>query len=441
MTSSADPRFSALLRTDPGTGLLVPAYDGRSLPNVAATVARAAGSFPDGPPELAPSLAPELDPFRGRRPEGPIVVMLADGFGWYPFERWSATRTNPAGSRWGRLARPITTVFPTTTVPALVSLSSASCPSQNGVVGYRQFLPRFGVVADLLKMSPVGVAHPETLVGADWTPSLVSGRASIFRQGVEGVALSRDRFEGSGLTRLLYDGARYVPYSTASDLAHQLAHLIGRADPPPVIFTYWDELDAVHHRRGPADRLFDFEADRLAHLFEYVSAEVAPARARATRVLVTADHGQVPVEPARQLRVDLVPELAREMSRPLAGDRRAGYFAALPGRVDALRAALERHLPPGSRIVPVADALRAGLYGPSPWHPELEIRLGDFLAFVPVPTGLVSLPPGGRPSAAGEFLGGHGGLTPEELVVPLVSGTLAELGRPSDADRGPVGEP
>jgi hypothetical protein len=418
-----------LLRPDPRIGLPIPAYSGRSLPNLAATVARATGASASGAPPLAPPLASDLDPFAGRRPEGPVVVLLADGLGWLSFDRWTRDRRASAGARWGRLARPITTVFPTTTVPALVSLSSGTCPSQNGVVGYRQFLPRFGVVADLLKMSPVGVSHPEALVGPEWDPSFISCAPSVFRRGVPGVALSREKFEGSGLTRLLYDGAPYVPYATASDLAHLLAALIDRPDPPPVIYTYWDELDTVQHWRGPVDRLVGFEADRLAHLLEYVAAEVSPARARATTVVVTADHGQVALDPAQQLRVDVTPEVAGAMARPLAGDRRAGYFSALPGRDGALRTALEAHLPRGSRLLPMPDALSSGLFGPPPYHPEIVARLGDLLALVPVPSGLVSVPPGARPSARGEFLGGHGGLTPEELLVPLVAGPLSEFAR------------
>jgi hypothetical protein len=435
MTVPVDPApalskaVAELLRTDEHIGLALPAYSGRSLPNLAATVARAVGADDAGAPPLAPPLAGDLDPFSGRRPEGPVVVFLADGFGWFPFERWTQGRRSPSAARWGRLGRPMTTVFPTTTVSALVSLSTATCPSQHGIVGYRQFLPRFGVVADMLRMSPVGVAPPETLVGVDWSPSLVSGAPSIFRRGVPGgIAVSREKFEGTGFTRILYDGAQYVPYATASDLAHHLADLIDRPTPPPVIYAYWDELDTVHHRRGPSDRLFAFEADRLAHLLAYVAEQVAPARARATTVVVTADHGQVPTDPARQLRIDRLPDVTAEMARPLAGDRRAGYFAAHPGRAEALRAALEPHLLPGSRVLPMDEALRSGLFGPPPYHPEIDARLGDFLVLVPVPGGFVSLPPGGRPSTRGDLLGGHGGLAPEELVVPLVCGSLAEFG-------------
>jgi len=414
-------------------GLPIPAYDGRSLPNVTSTVVRALGIEVSGEPSLAPPLVDRLDPFRGRRAEGPIVVFLADAFGGLSFADWSRGES-PAGRRWAQYARPITTVFPTTTTAALVSLSTGVVPGRTGVVGYRQYLPAFGVVADLLKMTPVGVAHPESLVGPLWSTGLVSQAPPVFRRGVPGIALSRDRFQGTGFTRLLYDGAEYVPYTTASDMAHLLRTLLSRPTPPAVIYTYWDELDTVHHFRGPTGDLFGFEADRLAQLVEYVGRHLDPGRARSTRLLLTADHGQVPVDPQSTLRIDLVPEIARELARPLGGDRRAGYLQALPGREEALRAALERHLPRGSRMIGVPEAIAAGLFGPPPHHPELAQRLGELLVFVPPPHGLTMVAPGAKVSTT-DFRGGHGGLAPAELVVPLVAGSIAELaGRDGTAE-------
>ncbi|HUJ77994.1 MAG TPA: alkaline phosphatase family protein [Thermoplasmata archaeon] len=420
--------LAELLAPSPSIGVPIPAYSGRSLPNVVASVVRAVGGAEGGDPPLAPPLAVDRDPFAGRRAEGPVLVLLADGLGWSAFDRWRRAGGRPWAARWGRRARPITTVFPTTTVPAMVTLSTGTTPAQHGVVGYREYLPRFGVVADLLRMSPVGVAPAETLVGSEWSPSLVSGAPTVFRRGMSGTAVSRGRFEGLGLTRLLYDGAAFRPYSTASDLAHELVKLLDAPDPSPVVYAYWDELDAVHHRHGPTDALFSFEADRLAHLVEYVADHLDRRRAASVQLIVTADHGLVDLDPARQLRVDRIPEIADEMARPLAGDRRAPYFAAHAGRLPELRAALERHLPVGTRLIDSDAAIAAGLYGPPPFHPELRARIGDLVALPPPPTGLLYAMPGSAISGHVEYLGGHGGLSSDELLVPLVAGRLDEFG-------------
>ncbi|MGA8513113.1 MAG: alkaline phosphatase family protein [Thermoplasmata archaeon] len=385
---------------------------------------------PHGNPPLVPPLTPDLDPFHRDSAEGPVVVLLVDALGWGAFVREEIISRSRVPHPWQDHAQPITTVFPTTTTAALTSLSTATPPGRHGLGGFRQFLPKFGLVADLIRMTPLGIAQPESLVGPGWTPGLVSGAPSIFRRGARGVALSRDKFAGTGFTRLLYDGAEYVPYTTASDLAHLLAQLLARPRPPPVIFAYWDELDTVQHRRGPLPELIRLEIDQMARVIGFVREQVRPSRAAKTTLLITGDHGQVPATLEARIPIERSPEIMNLLSRPPAGDRRSGFFSALPGKVPALRNALVDRLPTGSRVIPMSEALKGGLFGPPPFHPEIRERLGDLLVLVPSPAGLTYLPPGvAQPTRYS--LGAHGGLEPEELLVPLIAGSLAELGSPS----------
>lgn len=409
-------------------GLPRPAYGGRSLPNLSRSILQAVGSGgARATSGLLPPLEPAIDPFGGRRSEGPIVHVLVDGLGWDAFVRWADHASGRAGA-WTDQARPITTVFPTSTVAALTSSSTAVAPARHGLVGYRQYLPGFGAVADLLRMSPLGVAGQDLLVQSRWRPRHVSGAPTIFRRGVSGVALSRDRFEPTGFTRVLYDGARYAPYATAAHLAHHLARLVTSARPGQAIFVYWDELDTIQHLRGPDDAgLFDLELAHVADLLAYAAGHVPARRARQTTVVVTGDHGQVPASLEAQVRLDRLPAVLRAMARPVTGDRRAGFFAALPGRRAELERALAPHLPRGSRCLPMDAVVADGLFGPPPYHPELAARLGDLLVLMPPPSGLTQLLPGAPPPRR-HLAGAHGGLDRAELLVPIITAPLSEFG-------------
>lgn len=403
-----------------------PEYSGRSLVNLAVSAFRAAGGDPDGDPPMAPPLSGDLDPFGDRPAEGPVVVFLVDGFGWRHVEQWADDAGDPAAQLWRGLARPITTVFPSTTTAALTSLSTGAPPGRHGLVGYRQYLPRWGMVADMLRMSPVGVAAMDALIGPQWKPELLSGVPTLASRGVRTAALTRDRFQGSGFTRLLYDGAEFAGYATAADLAHGLLALLERDDPPGLIHVYWDELDTIQHLRGPRPELVGLELDRLARLVSFVGAHLADARARRTRLLVTGDHGQVPATPQGRIRLEQAEPVARELGRPPAGDRRAGLLAARRGRTAELKAALSALLPPGSELLDAQAALDAGLFGPAPFHPEILERIGDLVVLVPSPSSLTYLAPGAAEPTRHLF-GAHGGLEPDELVVPLVTGALADF--------------
>ncbi len=86
---------------DPRIGVPIPAYLGRSLGNLTSSVWAALSSGREGD---APPLRPldrDLDPFRGGRPKGPVVVLLLDGLGWTAFLE-SAERTPGGRLRVGR---------------------------------------------------------------------------------------------------------------------------------------------------------------------------------------------------------------------------------------------------------------------------------------------------------------------------------------------------
>ena len=157
---------------------------------------------------------------------------------------------------------------------------------------------------------------------------------SLFRRGVPAVAVSRDPFEGTGFTRVIYDGATFVGYFTGGDLAHSLVDVLSRPVPPPLIFAYWDDLDLAQHLRGPRPRLIDLELERVDALLASVVRRIAPSLARQTTVWITGDHGQVPME--------------RIGSSSWTGS--PPYSPILPGRRPATAA--QRTSRPGRAILP-----------------------------------------------------------------------------------------
>jgi hypothetical protein len=420
----ADPAGRRIWRVDTETGLPVPRYDGRSIVNLAVSAFAASGVHRTRGPPLAPPLDDGVDPFSGPS-AGTKMIVLVDGLGWSRFLAWSRSG-GATGRRWGRSAVPLTTVFSSTTSSALVSLSTGVPPGRHGLVGYRQYLPRFGVVGDMLSMAPVGIGARDQLMGPGWTPSMLSGAPTLYRRGMRTTVLTRDIFEGSGFTRLLYDGAEFVGYATASHLVHELVGILGRPRPPPVVYLYWPDLDTVQHLVGLDPRWFAMEMDRISDLLRRTASELRTRTSRSVRVAITGDHGQVPSTLAKRVAVDREPAILQEMARPLAGDRRAGYFAARPGRIRALERALERRLAPGTPVLGTEAVLRAELFGPPPFHPEIRERIGDLVVLPRSPACVTSLLPGAAPPK--RFLAGaHGGLEAEELLVPLISGTLSDL--------------
>ncbi|MCI4323461.1 MAG: alkaline phosphatase family protein [Thermoplasmata archaeon] len=406
---------------------VAPQYRGRCLSNVSTSLARAvATNSPESWDERMIPLDPTTDPLAGRRAEGTVILLLVDGLGWRAFRR--AVEAPRAGRLlpWAERARPITSVFPSTTTCALTSLSTGLAPAQHGIVGHRMYLPRWGVMADMLRMSPSALPGRDLLFTPEFNVTELSGVPTLFQRGLSAAVVSREAFAGSGFTRLLYAGAEYVPYATASGLSHVLGDLLNRPNPPPAVFVYWDELDTSHHIHGPEASLFELELERIQGLLRAVVRRINPERAKGTQLWITGDHGQVSLRPEANVALEQHPDILHDLTGPAGGDRRAAFLTTRPGRAPNVAMHL-RELLPGESVVKTMEAARSeGLFGPGPPHPELSERTGDLLA-LPASPGGISYESPGRVVRHRLLAGAHGGLEREELWIPLVAGRLSDL--------------
>ncbi len=406
----------------------IPSYDGASLPNVGVSAFVQTGG--KGREGLLPPLRAEY-----RQPEdaGMSIVFLIDSFGWTMLERAIALaeRANERALM-GHLAdcaRPLTTVFPSTTSSALVSLSTGMAPGTHGIVGHTEYLPAWGTVLNMLRMAPSWGGPRDLAAGKGYRPQDLVSHPSLFRRGLGATALTKSDFEGTAFTKLLYDGAEFQGYVSLSDLSLHLRRiLLRRPDQRPrLLWVYWDLLDAVHHLNGPLDEL---ALSELTHLFGAVAeaaSRMGPADREGISLYVTGDHGQVPIDPLRARAAHQDPVLMSLLHRPPSGEKRAAFLEAARGKGRELAAYLGTWEREGWALLPVADIMSQGILGPAPLHPELRDRLGDFLLLPPDSETLYYRPPGSR-GAEDRFLGGnHGGLTREELLVPLVTTTMNDV--------------
>ena len=409
-----------------------PAFDGHSLPNLAASaLARGTGKRPEG---ILPPLRRDVEGEADDAEETQLVLLI-DSFGWRMFRHLLDGPGGATGLAVARglvpYTRPITSVFPPTTSSALLSLSTAVAPGTHGIGGYTEYFPWWGAVLNTLRFAPPWSRVPDLAVGkcftrADWLPT-----PNLFAHDPGAVALTKEMFEGSPFTSVLYEGAEFVGFSGLSGLTRQLTHLLERPEGrrPRLLWAYWDMLDTVNHVFGPEPGLASSELTEVFLALARAARSVGEARARKVHLWVTGDHGQVRVTPETSRAAHADPRLLELLDRPPAGERRAAFLKAREGKVDELRTHLGETLPGSWLTVPVERVLSSGLLGPGPFHPELKARLGDLLVLPGPGEALYSRPPGDRGPEEHFLWGSHGGLDPDELLVSLVSLPFSELAR------------
>jgi hypothetical protein len=419
LTPALLPRLQShrLPGLDLGGDFVYPHYTGYSLLNLTASICQALGAPLPG----VPPLAADALPVSGR--EFRRVVLLAlDGLGLESFR--AHLRSRPE-SIWGKLLpraalAPLTSVTPSTTATALTTLWTGASPLQHGILGYEVWLREYGVVANMIVHAPaaapadVGGLKRSGFVPEAFLPVETLG-AHLARQGVQVQAWMPAPLARSGLSTMQMAQARIYPYRSVSDLWISLADRLAEpAGERLYAYVYWPDVDTLAHAFGPQDERVSGELELFTRAAErFFFERLGPDGLKDTLFLLTADHGHIQTTPAPEYELRRHPRLAEMLHIQPTGETRLAYLYPRPGNEADVQAYIEQALPGEFAVIPTAQAVAAGLFGPGEPTPLIASRLGDCIA---IARGHAYL---WWANKENHLFGRHGGLSPEEMLIPL----------------------
>jgi hypothetical protein len=409
---------------DLGNEMFQPAYAGGSILNLPASICRLLGAPELGANPLLPEIHSLLDTGEIRR----VILILVDALSLLRFQRWIDSGNLPF---WkgivdssGALV-PLTSILPSTTSAALTSLWTGRAACEHGIAGYELWLKEYGMVANMILHSPMSFrgsgGHPGSLSYAGFEaetyltfPTL---GAQLAASGVKAYAYQHISIAGSGISRMLMKDVTIRPFSVPSELMINLRQQLDtRPDERAFIWIYWGEIDHLSHFYTPDDErpLADFAAFTAA-LETLFLERLRPEARPGTLLLMTADHGQIVTRPDPHYDLRNHPGLVRRLHMLPTGENRLAYLFIRPGQTEAVREYIERTWPDNFLMLEPAFAVEAGLFGPGPVHPRLLDRLGDLIL---VSRGEAYLWWGAKEN---HLFGRHGGLSEDEMLVPLLA--------------------
>jgi hypothetical protein len=393
------------------TDAVLPDYAGGSILNLPASVLAEFAPLDTEAPASGQPLRHEILPPHLLDDARVIVMLVVDGLG-----RSNLRHARQAGLiEWLDSAdhvATITSVFPSTTVAALTSLQTALPPATHGLAGYTIYLePQQATVNMITWKASGGMQLASPLPDPKRFLDVPNIYTRLAAAGVEAVIVSNKEFADSALTNIQSPDVPYIGHRTMAEMAGLLAKEVARPG-RRFIFGYWDGFDTLAHTHGPAS---DIAMNELYLLDQAVGRGLLrPLAGQGTgdvAVLVVSDHGHAALRPEKTLPLNGVLS-GRAAARPIpTGDRRA---TGLPFS-DAERLSVVREIAGGEGVVvDVQQALARGLYGPGPQHPDLQSRIGESL-LLSTGNGAFVYPQSNNPTA-----GGHGSLTSDEMLVPLL---------------------
>ncbi len=389
-----------------------PAYGERSFDLLPGTVERLLTGATDRP-AFRPELLNGLD---GRFDR--VVFVYLDAFGWLFVER-NAGHPLLRRARADGVLTQLTSQFPSTTAAHVTTIHSGEPVGAHGVYEWFIYEPLLDRMISPLIYSFAGDRHRGTLpLPASEVFPAVTLYDRLAAAGVQSHVVHPAVHATTPPNHVLLHGATAHPFVEVDEGLAALATAIAE---PGYGMIYLEDLDRLMHDVGPDDPEVVAETERMLTLIEHGLAAL-PA---GTLVLLSADHGMTPVSAEETVYVNRVwPELDKHLAhgadgKPLApgGSCRDLFLHVLPDRIPEVVGRLGDLLEGRAEVRVVAELLDDGLFGAEP-SDRLRSRLGDVLV----------LPFHGESVywfEAGRFeqrlSGQHGGLTPQEMEIPLLA--------------------
>ncbi len=401
-----------------------PRYGGRCVGNLAQTAAGLLGAeLPGALPALDANILGDLTEGVKR-----VVLLVMDAMGWLQLQRVMAQRDDlifHSLAEKGRLI-PITTTFLSTTNSVLSTIWSGHPPLEHGLLGFELYLREWMMAVEAIGFSSVNELFANTLLKWGFEPEKFLAVPSVGQvlgpQGVSTVSVIHKNFTTTPLSRMHFRGADEVRgHSYASDLWVALRQaLMDYRGKRLLLGGYWPAVDTLAHKYGPDDETAEAEMRAISMLMETLFLEqLEPEDRDGTLLLFTADHGQMRTPASETAVLDDHPQLRDMLWMAPVGESRVPFFYTRNGQTDAAWEYLEGHFGDQFVFVSREQILQSGLLGPGKMYAEVPYRLGDITGIAKGPHAF-----SWDQEDAERLLGRHGGLTPEEMLVPLLAARL-----------------
>lgn len=320
------------------------------------------------------------------------IVVLVDGLGfWNVAMRLGHAPTLRSLMRETANQRPMSTCEPSTTVAAMATFGTGTCPGLTGMAGYTQRDPATGRMIQLIQFKEVlppegqqgGIRPGRTGSGVTARPQYAAPALdpldlqreptvfeSLQANGVRVTSCGLAKFADSPLTSAALRGPEYVAKVTPGERVRAAAEA---AREPGLTYLYIRDTDKIGHAHG-------WDSERWIDAFERVDGQLAQLRRlapRGTLIVVLADHGMVTADPAQRIDIAAEPALARGVAQ-VGGEPRSLMLYAEEGQdPHDIAGRWRNRLGDSARVTLRDEAIDGGLFGPV--SDRIRPMLGDII--------------------------------------------------------------
>lgn len=337
-----------------------------------------------------------------------LVFVIVDGLGANYIERLPEDSFLKS-----HMAARIVTPFPSTTAVGITTFATGEWPARHTLASWFTYVPKLDDVAAILpfvrrrdgkSLRELGITSEEAFP----FPSLCRGRSR------NASTLVPDDLVRTEYTRYISCGQKIDGYPTGrfSDAVDSTIDRVRNAGEPTFTYVYTAEVDAAAHKKGAWH-------EKVARAIDSVDlglARLLSGLPSTCRVVVTADHGHLDVPKDGEFFLEPESEICDALRSPPSGDARVMFFRVKPEGCADFEEGFRSRYGASFALLTTAEVEEMALLGPGPISAATRERIGDYTA-ISLGAEVIAF---GRPEDGLPFVSAHSGLSPEEMLIPLV---------------------
>lgn len=352
-----------------------------------------------------------------------VIVFFLDGFGWRFFEKYASSYPFLKRFLEQGIASKITSQFPSTTAPHVTCLNSNLPVGESGIYEWFYYEPKVDAMIAPLLFSYAGDKKIGSLKNAPIAPEAIYPTRTFYQQlkeeGITSYVMQHENIAHSAYSKVLFNGAHHVPFSSLEDSLDHLRKLYREAGSKTYFYLYFGDIDAEGHHHGIGSAEFEAAVDRYLKALEEFLATL-PAVKKKTACLMIADHGMTAVNPKETLYLnkqlpEILPLLKKNGKGKIlapAGSCRDFFLHVREDKLKEAKGLIEKWLEGKAMVCETQDLIEQGFFGSAPVSKLFLSRVGN-LVILPFEGNAVWWLEKGRFSQ--HFYGAHGGLTRSEM--------------------------
>lgn len=357
-----------------------------------------------------------------------VVLFFVDAFGWRFYERFQEAPFLKRISKHGRIEK-LTSQFPSTTAAHVTTMHTGLPVGVSGVHEWYYYEPKVDRIIAPLLFSYAGTRERDALKGMKVNAESIYPKGILYSElkamGVDSFNFGLRDYTPSTYSKIVMEGSEIRSFKTLSEGLVNAGAVLNKQTTPTYIQVYFDKIDSIGHEYGPNSPQIEAEIETFLLMMENYFERIF--KGKRILFLMTADHGMCEVDPKTtvylntNLNFDGFQRFVKKNRRGHllvpAGSPRDMFLYINDEMLDEAHVFLTTRLEGKADVVKTESLIADGYFGPQV-SPAFRERAANLVV---LPYRHESVWWYEKDKYEQNFHGHHGGLTPQELEIPLYS--------------------